>query len=104
MITAALKQVRIDSIIRHLWIRGTCEVITGAVHYLRSVTKARARRPAFPMTISNQPGGELTLSVPHSFIFKKALHLTMLLRLTQLPIDKSSQNVPFFTLFWPPRF
>ena len=71
MITAALKQVRIDSIIRHLWIRGTCEVITGAVHYLRSVTKARARRPAFPMTISNQPGGELTLSVPHSFIFKK---------------------------------
>ena len=79
MIPAALKQVRIDSIIRHLWIRGTYVVITGAVHYLRPVTKARARRPAFPTTISDQPGGALTLSVPHSFIFKKALHLTMLL-------------------------
>lgn len=79
MIPAALKQVRIDSVIRHLWIGGTCEVITGAVHYLRSVTKARARRPAFPTSISDQPGGVLTLSVPHSFIFEKALHLTTLL-------------------------
>lgn len=80
-------------------------LLAGSGVPLWAITEARVRKPAFPTTVSDQTGVEFTLSVAPFFIFKEASPpYYIIYRFTQLLIEKLSWNVPFFILFWPPRF